>query len=428
MPIDASIYGAIQPQRPVNRLAELAQVMQVQGLSDQVETGRREREQTDSMNALYRAAVGPDGTIDRTKLMTGAASAGLGSKLPGMQKDWAAQDKATTEADNSKFKLAKERHDLFKSTLGALAQEPNLSKQLVMQAGQSLVSQGLLPAEMYQQAIATMPEDPQQLRQRLIQGVKAQMTPEQMFTVFAPKPEKFDTGAQILMRDTNPNSPTYGQQTGGGPISKTMTPDGAAADRRARERMDFDRQQSGPGGQGKAPAGYRWAADGKGLEPIPGGPAVKADNATEGERKAATLLQRLEGSQKQLTAALQTNPNAAKPGLVSSGLRAVGQEMAANTITNTQRQQVENAQLDILDAALTLGTGAAYTREQLEGYRRSYFPQVGDDPPTVKDKADRLNNVISAAKIAAGRAGKQAASANTGGASGDFGADPLGLR
>jgi hypothetical protein len=229
MAIDPSIYSQIQQPRPTNRLAELAQVMQVQGLSDQVETGRREREQTDSMNALYRAAVGPDGTIDRTKLMTGAASAGLGSKLPAMQKDWAAQDKAKTDADGAQFKLAKERHDLFKSTLGALAQEPNLSKQLVMQAGQSLVSQGLLPAEMYQQAIATMPEDPQQLRQRLIQGVKAQMTPEQMFTVFAPKPEKFDTGAQIMMRDTNPNSPTYGQQTGGGAIAKEQSPDNRAS-------------------------------------------------------------------------------------------------------------------------------------------------------------------------------------------------------
>jgi hypothetical protein len=53
---------------------------------------------------------------------------------------------------------------------------------------------------------------------------------------------------------------------------------------------------------------------------------------------------------------------------------------------------------------LTLGTGAAYTKEQLKGYRESYFPQIGDSPQVIKDKEARLLNVIDAAKMAAGRA------------------------
>jgi hypothetical protein len=65
--------------------------------------------------------------------------------------------------------------------------------------------------------------------------------------------------------------------------------------------------------------------------------------------------------------------------------------------------------MDMLDAALTLGTGAAYTKEQLEGYRKSYFPQIGDTKDNVRDKKDRLANVIKAAKIAAGRAAPPAA-------------------
>ena len=125
---------------------------------------------------------------------------------------------------------------------------------------------------------------------------------------------------------------------------------------------------------------------------------------SEGERKAATLLMRLEGSQKQLNTALQENPEASKPGLLASGLRGVGLESAANTMaTGSERQRVEAAQEDILDAALTLGTGAAYTKEQLRGYAKSYFPQIGDTPENIADKKDRLANVIQAAKIAAGR-------------------------
>lgn len=137
-------------------------------------------------------------------------------------------------------------------------------------------------------------------------------------------------------------------------------------------------------------------------------PAVPASEKapTEGERKAATLLQRLNFSLGQLQEAVKQSPGAASPMVAPEILRRlplVG-DAAANAATPAERQRVESAQLDILDAALTLGTGAAYTREQLEGYRRSYFPQIGDSPAAIRDKAARLQNVIEAAKIAAGRA------------------------
>ncbi len=192
-------------------------------------------------------------------------------------------------------------------------------------------------------------------------------------------------------------------------FQRTMDPGQAAANALgwanhglSKQRLALDRQTQGPGGM-KAPTGYRWAADGS-LEAIPGGPATKGATATEGERKAATLMQRLQFSESQLEDALKDDPNAATPNLLAQGLRGIGAEAAANSTTSEARQRVDTAQLDILDAALTLGTGAAYTREQLEGYRRSYFPQIGDSEGTIKDKRARLNNVIGAAKLAAGRA------------------------
>lgn len=167
------------------------------------------------------------------------------------------------------------------------------------------------------------------------------------------------------------------------------------------------KEQNANGTSGKPPAGYRWTSGGE-LEPIPGGPAGNKATSSEGERKAATLLQRLEFSEKQLAAAVAKDASAAKPSLIANGLRAAGMEAAANTLTGTERQKVDAAQLDILDAALTLGTGAAYTREQLEGYRKSYFPQVGDKPENIADKQARLKNVIDAAKTQAGRSAPKA--------------------
>lgn len=160
--------------------------------------------------------------------------------------------------------------------------------------------------------------------------------------------------------------------------------------------------------RGSAPTGFRFRADGS-LEPIPGGPKPAGAAATEGERKAATLLSRLEFSENQLRQATAADKDAESPSVAASiagSIPFVG-EQARNFVNSPERQRVEAAQLDILDAALTLGTGAAYTKEQLEGYRRAYFPQIGDSQATIDDKAARLQNVIDSARIAAGRAVQQ---------------------
>jgi hypothetical protein len=161
--------------------------------------------------------------------------------------------------------------------------------------------------------------------------------------------------------------------------------------------------KSGP----SAPAGYRYKRDGS-LEPIPGGPADQKNkgpgNLSEGERKSATLLTRLRGSQSQLADVTTKNPGAASPSIVGQTLSSMGMETAGNLLTSSDRQRVNAAQLDLLDAALTLGTGAAYTKEQLEGYQKSFFPQIGDSQETIRDKEERLKNVIASAEIAAGRA------------------------
>lgn len=130
---------------------------------------------------------------------------------------------------------------------------------------------------------------------------------------------------------------------------------------------------------------------------------------TESERTAGFLLQRIRDSQRQLKGALRDSPSAASPSVLPEAVRLVS-EPAANAITVANRQRVESAQLDILDAALTLGTGAAYTKEQLQGYRKSYFPQLGDSALAVKDKSERLNNLIRAAETKAGRSAKDTAS------------------
>lgn len=267
----------------------------------------------------------------------------------------------------------------------------------------------------------------------------------------APQIDLQDVGGSLIALQGNRYQPGYKQPVPGfAPIPKTATiGERTAQGNLSLAQQKFQFEQANPGitvqttedgslvGVNNRTGQAMPITMGGGAPAAPtGGPGMPAAPAagtplrgksttaatTEGERKAATLLQRLQFSQGQLTQALVDDPNAAKPGVFTSALDMLSTPLA-NKLTSEARQRVESAQLDMLDAALTLGTGAAYTKEQLEGYRKSYFPAIGDGPAQIKDKKARLENVISAAKIAAGKGA--ALVPNFSNAAGN---DPLGLR
>jgi len=120
-------------------------------------------------------------------------------------------------------------------------------------------------------------------------------------------------------------------------------------------------------------------------------------DTTESERTAAYLATRVAGGLDDLRKIGSIGAPSLKDAMV-------GGTMLGNYTTDEDRQRAINAQREILDAALTLGTGAAYTREQIEAYRSTYFPQPGDKPATVQDKARRLDRLLSASKLKAGAA------------------------
>ena len=137
-------------------------------------------------------------------------------------------------------------------------------------------------------------------------------------------------------------------------------------------------------------------------------PSTTINMPSEGERKAATLASRLNFSVGQMNEAIGADPKASMPNTTAEIARFVSRtDFLPNKLNTDQRQVVEAAQEDILDAALTLGTGAAYSREQLAGYKKSFFPQLGDSATTVKTKQERLNNLLKSAEVASGRAASQ---------------------
>jgi hypothetical protein len=127
-------------------------------------------------------------------------------------------------------------------------------------------------------------------------------------------------------------------------------------------------------------------------------------DTTESERTAAFLATRVRGGIDDIRRANRDGPGEEKPtflATVTGGLLGDRSE-ARNAANSATRQRIEEAQRDVLDAALTLGTGAAYTQEQIENYRASHFPRLTDAPETVADKRIRLRRLLEAAKLKAG--------------------------
>lgn len=330
-----------------------------------------------------------------------------------------AHDKSQLEAQKAQGELASQKAGLGDKLIGlrAKAAQFGYTGATPQHAAQT--------AQLLDQSGDT--EGAQSIRSAIEKG--AMNTPEQVKAFFQPhlaasqtpgdllNPKYQDVGGQLV--DMNPN-------TKAAAINKTQTPESLASNELTRRRQNMvdarSREANSVNAAGKAPSGYRYTADGQTLEPIPGGPATGKQNSTEDERKAAGIAVRMESALKLVNDITRKNAGSAKPELIPS-LVGKASSIAGNAITSPDVQRVQAAQRDSLDAALTLATGAAYTKEQLDGLAKSYYPQIGDSPSVIADKKTRLDEIIQTARARSGRSehlvdeirGKSKQSPSTGG-------------
>lgn len=129
---------------------------------------------------------------------------------------------------------------------------------------------------------------------------------------------------------------------------------------------------------------------------IPGG------LATQDERQTATMYLRMLDAQMRANLAVAEDKKAAEAPLLPELVERLPLgDIASNYMVSPARRRVVSNNLDMLDAALWLSTGAAYNKEQLRNLSKAYFPQPGDDPKTLKDKNGKLNNLIQSARTRA---------------------------
>lgn len=136
----------------------------------------------------------------------------------------------------------------------------------------------------------------------------------------------------------------------------------------------------------------------------PGGVPLKGaagGKPTEAEQNAAGFAQRME----RVTGIIDALPPSAAPGVssaVAGSIPFVG-GVAQRGVQSEQTQQFQQAANDWIRAKLRKESGAAIGKDEMEAEFRTYFPQIGDGPAVIAQKAEARRVATEAMKTAAGK-------------------------
>ena len=122
---------------------------------------------------------------------------------------------------------------------------------------------------------------------------------------------------------------------------------------------------------------------------------------TEAEQNAAGFAQRME----RVTQIIDALPVAAAPGMgsaIAGAIPLVG-GVAQRGVQSEQTQQFQQAANDWIRAKLRKESGAAIGKDEMDAEFRTYFPQVGDGPAVIAQKAEARRVATEAMKTAAGK-------------------------
>lgn len=409
MPIDPSIVMNLKPVQLANPLEQYMQVQQIQQAQNQSRLAdlmyanqQRETDQTMRLNDLYKNAVGADGNVDRAKLYTGVAGAGLGSRLPSIQKSFADADKAAADVAETKAKTKKA--DTETAGMADDQREKKRQRAIIDIAAFKTPQEALASLDAHQQAgdltpeaaaavRATIPSNPADFPKWQIGMLQRIMSAGEGMKYLAPDANTVANNATSRANNAAMNATTRRGQD--------MT------DARAREQI----------AAGKVPSGYRQGPDGT-LVAIPGGPADTNNKPlTEDQAKATGWLVQAENAWKNMQAVgLGKNgkpTDAAKPGRIETALSAAlpfgAGEAAANTWRSADRQKFLQGASSLSESLLRAATGTGVNKDEALQKVRELTPVWGDSDEVIKQKMDSIPLYIESLKVRSGPGAPRAA-------------------
>lgn len=215
MPLDPSIISGLkQPQfeSPTNALMNLLQVSSAQRKSQlmdfELEDKEREATDTRSMNRIYQMAVDADGKLNRDRLFSEAASKGLGSHIPKMQKNFAEIDKEQAITGNNNASAAKaaqetagHQFEIAGQLASAWAQNPSITQQQIRSGLAAAAHSKVIGPDIYQAKLTELdglPDDPRSLNQWATGTVQQVMKAKESMSFIKPDANTVATNERIV--------------------------------------------------------------------------------------------------------------------------------------------------------------------------------------------------------------------------------------
>ena len=169
----------------------------------------------------------------------------------------------------------------------------------------------------------------------------------------------------------------------------TMTPDAAAADARARQRLAFEIGQASPAAvEAKAAAQERGRASVEGGKPL-----------TESQAKAANFAGRMNTAFGVIDA-IESNPNALQKVMAGNSW--------SNILAPEDAQKYRQAQVNWVSANLRKESGAVLGKEEMDDEIKKYFPIAGDKPGAIEQKRQARLDAMAGMEAEAGESGIKA--------------------
>lgn len=414
MPVDSSIamsgrqFQMADPLEVQSKVATLGQLAGQQRLQQmQIEQAQRTQDQENTLADLYKGNVNPDGTVNRQGVLAGAAQRGLGSRIPGMQKQFADADKATADVGHTgaqtkdlEWKVQKGKLEASGNALSSLLSNPNVTHDDVIGTMVGLVNQGIVTPEQGQQAIRELPGDPVRLRQYLVQKGMENVEAGKRMELMAPKRTEVNDGKTTSFVDTNP----YTNPQGPAPIKMQTTPgqdQSNATTIRGQNLVNARATDANGIAQSSArtqivegPDGFVLIDKGTGLArpaATMNGQQVQGKNngLNDVQSKALLFGSRMQAAEKilgEMSDQGTVRPSVMKGVVEKIPLVGGAAGAVANNMSSPQQQKVEQAQRDFINAVLRRESGAAIAESEFENARKQYFPAVGDSQATIQQK------------------------------------------
>jgi len=355
MPVDASIYGQIQQQKPINSLANYADALAIQqGVqSNQINALKMDKAQREMQdeNALRDQVkgFGADTAANYNALLkTGNLKAAQDYQKANLD-----QSKIKVDVEAAQLKAAYDKNNIILNAISS-AKDPNSYAQSLA----NLQSQGIDTSK-----IPTA-YDPTYIANS---GRMALTTKERLEQ--AAKDRQIDISAAAHQETARHNKVSEGISAGGLAVEQ-----GNLSLRRQEAQ-----QKNQPG-------------------------SLKL---TEDQAKASGWLAQADNAYKNMLSVLKEDPSAANPGfgdLVGSGVLP-GSKAVGNMLTGAARQKFNQASSSIGEAVLRAATGAGVTQQEAEQKVRELTPQIGDSPQVKAQKMASIPVYLQSLRVRSGPAG-----------------------